>query len=489
MRRRGISRRQALGHLGAAGALAATGLPRFASAQTADPRFLVVVCAAGGASIIDGPLAIRHGESANSQTVNCFPDGEVKSIPGTDIRAVDLRRGSAGAIPFPFQSNQSDFVRRHKDDLLVVTHTGTSVNHTIAQKRSLTGNAAWNGRTLQEQVACTYGDGYALPNVNMAGQGYLEPGDDSSLPSWCLAEPVANPALWTLGLDGQRGVQPAPERSLVELARQVRDGKLDPESTFVKTYGHSQALKRWRDQRGRSTSVLEGLDLITRLNVFPDSQSVPLARFGLAESPDGARVREAFPRYLEDQLEAQAALAFLLLKNRVSVTVSIGPSFNVLLRGQSLVNPPLAFDYSHQAHRPAQAIMWDRMLGVIDRLVELLKSEPLDEGRGVSFWDRTLVYMATDFGREKRRQNGADTFGTSHHLNNGSLIVSPLVRGNRVLGGVDPDTGLTYGWDRASGAPQPGENTDEPTVYAGILQAMGIETPAHLPDVKAMRPA
>ena len=40
------------------------------------------------------------------------------------------------------------------------------------------------------------------------------------------------------------------------------------------------------------------------------------------------------------------ALAFLLLKNRVSVAVTIGPSFNVVLTNQ-LDNPPLAFDFSH----------------------------------------------------------------------------------------------------------------------------------------------
>lgn len=484
-----MTRREVLARLGAVGAVAATGMPRLARAQApSDPRFLIVVCAAGGASIIDGPLAGRHGETDNWRDVNCFPDAEVKSFPGSDLRAVDLRRGNAGAIPFPFETDQSRFVRRHMDDMMVTTHTGTSVNHTIAQKRSLTGNNAWGGRTLQEVVALTYGEGYPLPNVNMAGQGYLEPGDDIGIPRWAVAEPVANPALWTLGLHGQKGVAGAPDASLVDLARQVRDRKLDPESTFAETYGHAEKLKRWRTQRERSAPVLEGLDLITRLNVFPDLPTIPLTRFGLAESPDGERVREAFPRYLDDPMEAQAALAFLLLKHRVSVTVTLGPSFNVLLRGQSLVNPPLAFDFSHQAHRAAQAIMWNRLLDIIDRLATLLKSEPTGDAAGTSFWDKTLVYMATDFGRDKRRQGGSDQFGTSHNLNNGNLIVSPLANGNTVLGGVDRDTAMTYGFDLRTGAPDTGRHTAETEVYAGILQALGVDTsPAGLPDVPAMR--
>jgi len=34
--------------------------------------------------------------------------------------------------------------------------------------------------------------------------------------------------------------------------------------------------------------------------------------------------------------------------------------------------------------------------------------------------------------------------GTGHHLNNGSVLLSPLLQGNRVLGGVEPSTSLTH---------------------------------------------
>ena len=161
-----LNRRQVLRRLGAAGAGAAAVsaglLPAWAQGAQ-DPRFIIVITALGGASIIDGPLAIRQSESANARELNTFPDSEVVDLPGSPLRAVNLRRENAGAIPFPFQTNQSQLLSRLRDDMMVVTHTTTSVNHTIAQKRSLTGNSAWNGRTLQEVVALNYGEGMPLP--------------------------------------------------------------------------------------------------------------------------------------------------------------------------------------------------------------------------------------------------------------------------------------------------------------------------------------
>lgn len=41
------------------------------------------------------------------------------------------------------------------------------------------------------------------------------------------------------------------------------------------------------------------------------------------------------------------------------------------------------------------------------------------------------------------------------------MLVSPLIRGNRVYGGVDPKTGLTYGFDRATGEPIERREVDE----------------------------
>jgi hypothetical protein len=470
---------------------------RRASAQSSEPRFLIVLCASGGGSLIDSFMAIRASESSNASTINAYPDSAVLDVAGSPFRAIDSAGTSVGAIPAAYRAVQSEFVRKHKDDIMVATLTGTSVNHAIAQKRSVTGNEAWSGRTLQELVAMTYGQGLAIPNVSMAtGTAFIERGNDKSIPAEAFGEPVAQPALWPLSLHGTKGLD-GPNRRFVEMARALRNDKLDAESRFARIFAGSPKLDLWKSQRSLSPR-LEMDDLITKLMLFSDSAEYPLSAHGLAESPSGAQVREKFPRYDEDPLDAQAALAFLLLKNRVSVTCTIGPSFNAVLAdgatiggGQGipegdLINPPIAFDFSHQSHRATQAMMWSRIMKVADGLIDLLKGEEL--GNGVSFWDRSMIYIASDFGRDKKRPANAEDFGTSHHLNNGVVVISPMANGNTILGGVDKDTGLTYGFDPSTGAPDPGRNMAEAEIYSGIAQALGIDTsPARLPDMPAMR--
>jgi len=53
-------------------------------------------------------------------------------------------------------------------------------------------------------------------------------------------------------------------------------------------------------------------------------------------------------------------------------------------------------------------------------------SQPAIEA--ADLWDRSLIYVATDCGREKARPSGASSWGTGHHLNNGSVLISPLLR-------------------------------------------------------------
>lgn len=492
-----LSRRQLLHTLGLCAAGGAAGVSTMLRAQRAQaqapgkkPYFLIVIPAAGGGSIIDSALAIRQSESPNAPTINCFPDAEVVNVADSPLRAVNLARNSAGAIPIPFRTNQQQYVTRHKDDAMVVTVTGTSVNHRVAQKRSLTGNEAWNGRTLQEAVANEYGAGYPLPNVNMSVDGYIERGNDFSIPSYCFHEPVADATVWPVGLHGNKGILDVPQQALIERARQIRNTQLDAASPFARTFEKSPRLELWKQQRGPMQETLETQDLIRKLMIVPNTPQIPLSQYGLLESPDGQRVREKFPNFLTDPLHAQAALAFLLIKHQVSVTVTISPSFAVLLSvaDRELANPPLAFDFSHNAHRAAQAVMWQRIWRIIDGLADLLKGEEFDTATGESYWDRTLVYVATEFGRDKRRQNGEDDFGTGHHLNNGYLVVSPLANGNRVLGGVDPATGLTYGFDPTTGAPDRNRNMSEGEIYSGILHALRVDTSgANLPDMRAMR--
>jgi hypothetical protein len=494
---KGLNRRGLLKGMCAAAASAAAspalfGALRSRSAQAAGPggkppKFLIVLGGFGGASIIDSFMAQTHtGVGDNFANINCFPDNEVTQVGA--FTAVKTAGASIGQLPFAYDTDQNPFVTKHQNDMMVVTQTGTSVNHVVAQKRSLTGNGAWQGRTLQEAMACEYGADMPLPNVNMASMGYLEHGTDPSLPAFAYNEPVAQPALWPLSLDAAKGIKDLPGRDVINLARNLRNGKLDPNSHFVKTFGLSERIQRWREQREQQAPLLEDRDLITSLSLLPDAPpTIPLSEFGLMESPDASVVRAVFPEFLTDPLEAQAALAYLLIKNKLTCAVTIAPTFNLVFGGGSVANPPLAFDYSHAGHRGAQAVMWARVLGIADRLITLLKTEEFDGDTGESFWDRSLIYVATDFGRTKKRTNADTVFSTSHDINNGNLIISPMANGGKVLGGVRVD-GTTYGYNPQTGAPDTNVEMSESQTYAGILQALDVETTGSgLPDMPAMR--
>ena len=464
--------------------------------RSKDPRFLIVLSSFGGANLVDSFMAVRESESANASKVNVYPDALVQSVG--EFRAIDLKSKTIGAIPASFTANQSNFIKKHGSDMMVVTQTGSSVNHFVGQQRSINGNAAWLGRTLQEAVALQYGAGFPIPNVHMVnGVGFTERGSDTTLPAYAYGEKAPTPALWPMSLDGYKGIPGAPSREHFEAARQLRNDRLDPNSDFTKTFGAAKRLKHWQMLRGDSLKGVEAEDLITKLMMFPDSDKMPLKANGLKGSDLGQKVRDAFPNYDFDPLEAQAALAFLLLRQGVSVTVTIGPDGSaVFKKGVTLgmgglgegdiVNTPISFDFSHQANREVQALMWDRQLKIADKLITLLKNEEFAGGK--SYWDRSLMYFPTEFGRSRTRPDGAMTFGTGHELNNGFLVVSPLANGGKVLGGVDPNTLMTYGFDPATGRPDPGRTMTEEQIYSGIVQAMNIDTAgAKLPDMRAMR--
>ena len=464
----------------------------------ADRRFVIVLCASGGASIIDSVLAIRASESASAATINSFPDSLVQGIEGSPFRAVDLSGQSLGSINIPFSANQSSFVRKHHHDMMAVTWTRTSVNHGVGQRRAVTGNEAWSGRTLQEVNALAHGDGCLVPNAHLiTGSGYTVRGGDASLPITCYGEAIPDPALWPLALHGVQGIRHPVDPALLARARALRDQSLEPGSRFTQAFGNSPALAHWRELRGVRQAEVESAELIRKLMIYTDAE-LPLAEHGLAASPDAQLVRERFPDFAGDPLDAQAALAFLLIKHGVSVSVTLGPGFDAVIEEDIdfsgglppgvLKNPPIAFDFSHQGHRSTQAFMWDRVLRVADGLIDLLRGH--EYAGGQSLWDRTLLYIASDFGHSKGRPANASDFGSAHDLNNGVLLISPLVRGNTVLGGVDPNTAMTYGFDPRTGTPEPGRHMTEPEIYAGIVQALGIDTAGSgLPDMPAMRRA
>lgn len=471
-----LTRRQMLQASAALGGAAL--LPSIARGQSmgapAD-KLLFVVCATGGGNIVDSFLPVADTESDTPNTLAVQPASLVRQPSGSNIRCVGNRGGTVAELPAGYPISQELFLERNAADTVVMCVEGTSVNHRVAQHRALTGAGTDRGRTILESAAERHGSGMLLPNVNMAADGYLEPGTDPTLAVAARGEPVANALLFPFQTHGIRGLGLEQDVSADRLARVrgLRD-TMETQSPFGRTFESAPARQRYLDQRSKM-ATMEARDLIRELMmVEDDDQQFPLGRFGLEASPAAPDVREVFPNAVDDSFEAQAALAYLLARAGVGASFAIAPTFQPNLRGATLVNTPLAFDFSHADHQGTQNVMWSRVLAVVDGLVRLLKASPGGDD-GASLWDRSLIYIATDFGRDKVRPSGASTWGTAHHLNNGVVMVSPLLNGNRVYGGIDPNTLLTYGFDPVTGDPAPGTLMREGDVYSAIAQALDID--------------
>lgn len=480
-----FTRRRLLGGLLGAGALGAAGAglglrPGVARSRLradtdpglADRKLLFVVCATGGGNIVDSFLPVLDSEvsEGDPESLTTYPESLIVQPQGSNIRCV-------GTLPeysfFTSNFSMQTLLQNHYADMVVLAHECTSVNHTVAQKRAVTGAGVNFGRTIMEANAARHGGGLLLPNTNMANGGYIAPGDDPELPRFARAELIADPLMFAASTHGRRGVAGAPTPELVDRARSVRS-KLESASPFGQTFADSSLRTNYLEQRETSQPAIEAADLISKLMLVPQA-NLP-AEYGLEASPLVEPISAAFPLLYQDAWEARASLAFALAYFGVSCSITVGLDFDPVAIGNSLISTPLAFDYSHNDHRVAQNLMWGRTSRLVDGLITLLKTfDYLGDPSLGKMWDRSLIYIATDFGREKTRGSGASSWSTGHHLNNGSLLISPLLQGNAVYGGVDPNTLLTYGFDRATGQPDPGAIMREGDVYSAIAMALDIE--------------
>jgi len=486
------SRRSLLKGLAAAGVGAgayAASRGRFvgtAHADPTDPRFLIVIGAFGGASMLDCFMPVDRADALTHAQRGTVISYETTQPEGSNIRCVDRQ------IP-------RQYLQRHAHESVVMSTLSSSVNHFVAQARSVNGRDVNAGRTMTEAIAAVYGDACPLPNVNMGRGGYSEPGADTSLDPRFRGEIVTNPVTFPLSMSGHAGIVPLGERpgqdpairaDLVARARAVRDDQLETLSPFAQTFPGARTRRDLLQARRTIEPTLETSDLIQKLLFVPDlGDAFPLNAWGITPSDEAGRILDrlpgAFPANAngtpDDRLEAQAALAYLLLRTGSSVAVTMT---------QPGTDGFLAFDQSHQNHRTAQRVHWNRVLRVADDLIDLLATAEYvgpDGPTGTSIWDRTMIVFATEFGRDK--WDVGDGFGTGHHLNNGLLVTSPLLRGNQTLGQPDPNNGFLCGWDRETGAPtpfdglEPGEDPlfddvrqppSEEAVYGTLLQALDV---------------
>lgn len=120
-------------------------------------KLLFVVCAYGGASIIDAFMPVLDYEVGDlflAQTLNVFPDTLIEQRPGSVLRTPKVL-DSYGIYARP-TFGLGDLVARHGADLAVIGHEVSSVNHTVGQQRALNGASVNRGRTLMEAMALRY---------------------------------------------------------------------------------------------------------------------------------------------------------------------------------------------------------------------------------------------------------------------------------------------------------------------------------------------
>lgn len=426
-----------------------------------DQKYLFVICGAGGASIVDSFLAQTTGAVAYPDLIK--PAGSVFSA------APVLQNSIQGAIPLGNGYPQADFVTKHGSDMVVMTCEVSSVNHQIAGKRSMSGDNVFGGRTLPEAVAMKYGGNMPLANLMLAGGGYALNGDDIQVPDTARGQVVNDPLMFAFATHGSRGITQNVSVAEVDQIRGLRK-KMEQMSRFQAQNQESRLLDNYLENRERVVNMLEKGNTITKLMML-DPATSNLTAFGLEASPDFAMVLSKFPNLATDPYEARMALAFLAVKNGLSTAVSISPSPTPLIAAEGSPNAPIAFDWSHVDHRGAQNSMWSYLLKSTDALIELLKATDVngDPAQG-KMWSRSLVYIATEFGRDKIASGGS-----GHHLNNGAVLISPMLAGNRIFGGIDAATGLTYGFDTKTGEPKPNSYMKERDVYSAAATALGIE--------------
>ncbi len=472
-----IYRRSFLRTAGALSAAALVGASaRRAAAQPIEARrYLFVVGALGGANILDSFMPLVETSSPEAPSLTSFTPQNIETVPGVDLQCVaPLTEEIAGPPPHSATYAQRTFLQRHGTDTAVMTLDHSSVNHGVGQQRALNGGGIDRGRTLLEAVADCYGEDLPLAAVNMMAGEFARPGSDPTLSAYARAVAVADARYFALGTHGSLGLPNAVDHNQLQAARRAR-GNLEEMTAFGRSFAHVRSRQRYLELRERA-ETLEASGLSEHLSLL----SLP----GFPEPTELGRILELLPNLARDPFEAQAALAFLLVKHGGACAVGLSPSDALAVEvaenpdeENAITNPALAFDSSHNNHRLGQHVMWSRLLRVTDALITLLKEtpDPQQLGGGSSMWDHSLIYVATEFGRTRTRPPGFTRFGTGHYQNNGVVLVSPLLHGGRAYGAIDPHTGLTYGFGRGSGEPMPGSKMTESDVYSVVCEALGVD--------------
>jgi hypothetical protein len=427
--------------------------------QLGESKLLLVVAAAGGAAMTDAFLPII--QNGRNHDLFSYPSSMIGDVPGSEFKYVKPIN-TAGTLGLPDPNfDMRTFLLNHGRDMALISQNTSSANHDIAAQRVLHGDGAFRKRSIVELNANAHGEKYSLANVNLATQGYGKPGGDLALVDYAKSLRVATAQSVAFSSHRFKGVDYGLSVENMKLVKAAQQSLEQSASAHLRWKDH-QDLRNWVSYRNR-VEQLERNNVIDQL-LFLERVGVDNSKVPVQTTPLLNKIKAAFPDYLTDAYQSQAAIAFLLLRNGISNNVTIDMSLG------------LSFDQAHQFHTDAQNYMWRRTLRSLDALLNLCKSEYyLGDQRNGTIWDRLVTYVPTEFGRDKKKRQGS-----GHDLNNSMMVLAKNIKGNRSYGELDQDTGIISGFDLSSGVADTSLHVSERHMYSILANLLEIPFPGRI---------
>lgn len=431
--------------------LRSTPLGGQAFAQTADPKFLLLVYFEGGwdqllsldprnATLpqyqrVSGRAPTSGIEPAYAQTAaeTPFVDAVMTATGGSGVQA----RGN-----LTFGPAVPDTMLAHANDLCVIRGMNMdTLTHEVGRRYLLTGKfprgLAASGSSINTVVSAQTGTQGDIPNVSIGTESYNE-----SLTPAASAVRVANYRDLLTVMQPQAGaVLPAPSETAV---RRFEDTDDTCEQHGYDVSGLVSAFKASR-QMSRQLAQPAKASLFDFKLPTPTALTELFTAFSINTSADLTGMR------------ARAAIAGQALVNGVSSVVSVqlanGLDDHFDLFGQQAVS---------------QRDGWDSL----GRLAAYLKSKQVP-GTTKSFFECTSMLVFSEFSRTPMI-NTRD--GRDHHLTSSCLVAGPGIKGNTVFG-ASSNTGMqTQKWNFTTGALDAagGALIRPADVHATLLDSMGL---------------
>ncbi len=422
-----------------------------AFAQTADPKFMLMVYFEGGwdqllsldprnATLpqyqrVGGARPTSGIEPAYAQTAaeTPFVDTVMTATAGTGVQT----RGN-----LTFGPAVPDTMLAHSADLCVIRGMNMdTLTHEVGRRYLLTGKfprgLAASGSSINTVVSAQTGTPGDIPNISIGTESYNE------------------------------GLSPAASAVRVGNYRDLLT-VMQPQAGAVLPAASETAVRRFEDTD--DTCEQHGYDVSGIVDAFKDSRQLSrqLAQPAKAslfdfKLPTPAALTELYSAFNLNTsadltgMRARAAIAGQAMVNGVSNVISVslasGLDDHFDLFGQQAVS---------------QRDGWD----ALGRLVAYLKSKQVP-GTTKTFWQCTSMMVFSEFSRTPMINTRE---GRDHHLTSSCLVAGPGIKGNTVFG-ASSNTGMTtQKWNFVTGAlDATGGAVIRPAdVHATLLDSMGL---------------